>query len=77
MYLQLVVFHKFLDRRQTGHLNKDDSLCLCGKGAGFWAGIIPMVLFWWSPGTQVVNLRISVFFSFYVYINICIFVEIC
>ena len=46
-YKYNTVFQKFLDRRQTGHLaGVMNSLCLCGKGAGFWAGIIPMVLFW-------------------------------
>lgn len=46
-YKYNTVFQKFLDRRQTGHLaGAMNSLCLCGKGAGFWAGIIPMVLFW-------------------------------
>ena len=38
---------KFTDRRQPGHsAGVMNSLCLCGKGAGIWAGIIPMVWFW-------------------------------
>ena len=57
-YKHNTVFQKFPDGCQTGHLaGAMNWLCLCGKGAGIWAGIIPMVLFWRILETHVVNLR--------------------